>query len=106
MLNLYDFLNHLLSFGLDLYWRRVLVKSLKLEDSVTVLDVATGTGDVGFAILIKSDVKIIGLDYAFKMTEIGSKKRYRSPRPDCLLRFLSTSSCHPLFGCVGGTLVY
>lgn len=70
----YDFLNHLLSFGLDLYWRSVLVKSLKIKESITILDVATGTGDVGFAILKKSDVKIIGLDYAFKMTEIGSRK--------------------------------
>ena len=76
----YDFLNHLLSFGVDLYWRNMLVNSLPLTDSMIILDVATGTGDVGFAILKKADVKIIGLDYAFKMAETGhhksSKKGY------------------------------
>ncbi|MBC8213654.1 MAG: bifunctional demethylmenaquinone methyltransferase/2-methoxy-6-polyprenyl-1,4-benzoquinol methylase UbiE [Candidatus Marinimicrobia bacterium] len=70
----YDFLNHLLSFGIDYYWRWQLVRKLKLKKNGIVLDVATGTGDVGFAILKKHPVKVIGLDYAFKMTEIARQK--------------------------------
>ena len=57
----YDFLNHLLSLGIDLYWRKVLVKRLKLSHGNYILDVATGTGDVGFAILKHHNVNIIGL---------------------------------------------
>ena len=70
----YDFLNHLLSLGIDLYWRRILVKRLNLKDGQNVLDVATGTGDVGFAILKHHNVKIIGLDYSYNMVHHAQKK--------------------------------
>ncbi len=70
----YDFLNHLLSLGIDLYWRRMLVKRLKLKNNQSVLDVATGTGDVGFAILKHHHVKIIGLDYSFNMVKHARQK--------------------------------
>ena len=70
----YDFLNHLLSLGIDLYWRRILVKRLNLKDGQNILDVATGTGDVGFAILKHHNVKIIGLDYSYNMVHHAQKK--------------------------------
>ena len=70
----YDFLNHLLSLGIDFYWRRILVKRLKIEDGQNILDVATGTGDVGFAILKHHNVNIIGLDYSFKMLKHAQTK--------------------------------
>ncbi len=70
----YDFLNHLLSFGLDFYWRHRLVSQLSPDPGHLILDVATGTGDVGFKILKKHDVKVIGLDYAYNMTRIGREK--------------------------------
>jgi len=74
----YDFLNHFLSFGVDLYWRRQLVKGLTLEKGQHVLDVATGTGDVGFAILKRyTDAAVIGLDYAFNMTLLAREKARR-----------------------------
>ena len=46
----YDFLNHFLSLGIDIIWRKKLIKSLHFLDGDKVLDVATGTGDVAFAI--------------------------------------------------------
>ncbi|MBC8479519.1 MAG: bifunctional demethylmenaquinone methyltransferase/2-methoxy-6-polyprenyl-1,4-benzoquinol methylase UbiE [FCB group bacterium] len=70
----YDFLNHFLSLGIDLYWRRQLVKSLGIIKGQKILDVATGTGDVGFAILRHHDVQVVGLDYAYNMTVIGRNK--------------------------------
>ena len=70
----YDFLNHLLSLGIDLYWRRVLVKRLNISDGQAILDVATGTGDVGFAILKHYKVNIIGLDYSFNMVLHAQEK--------------------------------
>lgn len=70
----YDFLNHLLSLGIDYYWRRRLVMLLNPKFGEKILDVATGTGDVGFAILKKHDVSVIGLDYAYNMTELAKRK--------------------------------
>ncbi len=67
----YDFLNHLLSFGLDFYWRKKLVASLPPNLKNAILDVATGTGDVGFEIKKQyPKAKVIGLDYADKMVEV------------------------------------
>ncbi|MEJ5300534.1 MAG: ubiquinone/menaquinone biosynthesis methyltransferase [Thermodesulforhabdaceae bacterium] len=64
----YDFLNHLLSSGMDLWWRREAVKSLRLSDGAYVVDVATGTGDLAFSLLrIKPSVRVIGIDIAEAM---------------------------------------
>ncbi len=70
----YDFLNHFLSLGIDLYWRKQSVKSLSLEDGQLLLDVATGTGDQGFAALKVADIKVVGLDFSFNMLELAKKK--------------------------------
>ncbi len=71
----YDFLNHFLSLGLDFYWRKQLVNSLPKILNQPVLDVATGTGDVGFEIKKQfSNAEIVGLDYAHKMVEMCQKK--------------------------------
>jgi demethylmenaquinone methyltransferase / 2-methoxy-6-polyprenyl-1,4-benzoquinol methylase len=80
----YDFLNHVLSLGIDLYWRRILVKRLKLTDNLNILDVATGTGDVGFAILKHHDVNIVGLDYSFNMVQHAQNK---AKNKGCLDKF-------------------
>ena len=71
----YDFLNHLLSFGIDYYWRFRLVRFIQPQAAQRILDVATGTGDVGFAILKRNNnLNIIGLDYAYNMVKIGLQK--------------------------------
>lgn len=70
----YDFLNHFLSFGIDLYWRKQSVKSLLLRDGEVLLDVATGTGDQGFTALKAVRIKVVGLDFSFNMLELARKK--------------------------------
>lgn len=70
----YDFLNHFLSFGIDLYWRKQSVKSLNLQDGQLLLDVATGTGDQGFTALKAADIQVVGLDYSFNMLKIARQK--------------------------------
>ena len=50
----YDFLNHFLSLGIDIYWRKKLVKFVKKQKPKLVLDVATGTGDLAIALLNNS----------------------------------------------------
>ena len=74
----YDFLNHFLSGGIDIIWRRKFIKSLNFSDGEKVLDVATGTGDVAFAIKRKHDVSIIGLDLSANMLKVARKKSAKS----------------------------
>jgi len=70
----YDFLNHFLSFGIDYLWRKKLVKVLESYHPDTVLDVATGTGDLAIAIASVDPQKIVGIDISEKMLEVGRQK--------------------------------
>ncbi|MBO9571001.1 MAG: bifunctional demethylmenaquinone methyltransferase/2-methoxy-6-polyprenyl-1,4-benzoquinol methylase UbiE [Chitinophagaceae bacterium] len=71
----YDFLNRFLSGGIDITWRKKLINQLKDIKPRTILDVATGTGDV--AIMAQKMLKperITGIDISEGMLEIGRKK--------------------------------
>ena len=58
----YDFLNHFLSLGIDIIWRRKAIKELLALQPQIILDVATGTGDFAFeSISILKPKKIIGV---------------------------------------------
>jgi demethylmenaquinone methyltransferase/2-methoxy-6-polyprenyl-1,4-benzoquinol methylase len=71
----YDFLNHFLSAGIDIGWRKRAIKELKRVDPKSVLDVATGTGDMAIlASKLLNAEKIIGIDISEGMLEIGKKK--------------------------------
>jgi demethylmenaquinone methyltransferase / 2-methoxy-6-polyprenyl-1,4-benzoquinol methylase len=71
----YDFLNHFLSFGTDRLWRRKAVKMIGNHFSPsTILDVATGTGDLALAALKLNPAKITGIDISEKMLAIGREK--------------------------------
>ena len=50
----YDFLNHLLSGGIDIIWRKKAIKLLKPHQPKVMLDIATGTGDFGTDIFSSS----------------------------------------------------
>jgi len=54
----YDLMNHLLSFGIDILWRRKLVKQLSEFRPQTILDMATGTGDVAVTLTKLNPEKI------------------------------------------------
>ena len=71
----YDFLNHTLSFGIDIYWRNKLLKHLPQKESINALDLATGTGDVALTLVKDQRVKkITGIDLSKGMIDIGIKK--------------------------------
>lgn len=70
----YDFLNHFLSMGIDRIWRKKLVRKLKKCGPHTILDVATGTGDLAIAALKTGAEKITGVDISAEMLEVGKKK--------------------------------
>lgn len=70
----YDFLNHFLSMGIDIRWRRKAVKMLKAYNPKIVLDIATGTGDFAVEALKLNPEKVIGLDISPGMLEVGRQK--------------------------------
>ena len=70
----YDFLNHLFSFGIDYYWRKRLVNKVQPSNQTSILDIATGTGDVAFKLALKCN-QVVGLDIAKNMIEIAKIKQ-------------------------------
>jgi len=70
----YDFLNHLLSLGIDRYWRKVAIKMFSGRKIDNLLDIATGTGDFAIEATKIKDAKIIGIDISEKMLLIGREK--------------------------------
>ncbi|MEP6617260.1 MAG: bifunctional demethylmenaquinone methyltransferase/2-methoxy-6-polyprenyl-1,4-benzoquinol methylase UbiE [Ginsengibacter sp.] len=71
----YDFLNHFLSAGIDVWWRKKAIRQLLPFHPKNILDVATGTGDVAIlSYKILKPEKIIGIDISNNMLEIGRKK--------------------------------
>lgn len=77
----YDLLNRLLSLGIDRRWRTFAVSKIVYEPGGTVLDIATGTGDIALEIARQTPkgVKIVGADISREMVEIGRQKVAASP---------------------------
>jgi demethylmenaquinone methyltransferase/2-methoxy-6-polyprenyl-1,4-benzoquinol methylase len=71
----YDFMNRFLSAGIDVGWRKKAIKRLKADNPKTILDIATGTGDMAIlACRILNPDKIEGIDISTQMLELGKKK--------------------------------
>jgi demethylmenaquinone methyltransferase/2-methoxy-6-polyprenyl-1,4-benzoquinol methylase len=70
----YDFLNHLLSFGIDHYWRWKTINMLKKEKPQLILDAATGTGALALEAMKLNPTKIFGIDISEDMLKIGRVK--------------------------------
>ncbi|WP_242131517.1 bifunctional demethylmenaquinone methyltransferase/2-methoxy-6-polyprenyl-1,4-benzoquinol methylase UbiE [Aestuariivivens marinum] len=70
----YDGLNRVISFGIDIKWRKKVVNIVKQTNPKTVLDIATGTGDLAINLAVTGAKKIIGLDISSGMLEIGKEK--------------------------------
>lgn len=70
----YDFLNHFLSFGIDIIWRRKAIDTLKELHPKLILDVATGTGDFAIEALSLNPEKVVGIDISEGMLQVGRKK--------------------------------
>lgn len=70
----YDFLNHFLSLGIDIAWRKKAIKLLKPIQPKVILDVATGTGDFAIEALRLKPEKVIGVDISDGMLSVGRQK--------------------------------
>jgi demethylmenaquinone methyltransferase/2-methoxy-6-polyprenyl-1,4-benzoquinol methylase len=70
----YDLLNHILSGGIDVYWRWQTVRRLAERRPRRILDVATGTADLAIAALRAHPDEIVAVDISENMLAIGRQK--------------------------------
>lgn len=73
----YDFLNHLLSLGTDIYWRKRAVSSFRnLTNESVIADICGGTGDLSFTLLKKKKYmgKVLVIDASEEMLKICKSK--------------------------------
>lgn len=93
----YDLLNHLLSLGADLYWRKMTVRELN-EIEGWVLDMATGTGDVPLEIVRQNgrQAKVFGLDFSERMIQRAYQKILKGGLSNRVLLCLGDAISLPL----------
>ena len=75
----YDFLNHLLSGGIDRLWRKRAIRSLELTGRECVLDLCAGTGDVAIEAQTARPgaARVLGVDFSSAMLTLGVEKLRR-----------------------------
>jgi demethylmenaquinone methyltransferase / 2-methoxy-6-polyprenyl-1,4-benzoquinol methylase len=92
----YDFLNHALSFGIDILWRQRAIQLLEPWMPKQILDVATGTADLALEAVRLNPEHIIGIDISPKMLDIGRHK-IRSRKLEQLITLESGEAEHLRF---------
>ena len=70
----YDFLNRLMSLGIDIQWRKKVIKRLQAARKGQFLDVATGTADLAIMLASLQPKKVIGIDISQQMLNKGDEK--------------------------------
>ncbi|WP_028890193.1 bifunctional demethylmenaquinone methyltransferase/2-methoxy-6-polyprenyl-1,4-benzoquinol methylase UbiE [Tenacibaculum ovolyticum] len=70
----YDGLNRVISLGIDVSWRKKVVKLIGENNPQQILDIATGTGDLALMMAKLNPKKIVGLDISAGMLEVGKQK--------------------------------
>ncbi|MBQ4162039.1 MAG: bifunctional demethylmenaquinone methyltransferase/2-methoxy-6-polyprenyl-1,4-benzoquinol methylase UbiE [Parabacteroides sp.] len=82
---MYDTLNHTLSFGIDKIWRKKGIAFLRPFAPKSILDIATGTGDLAISMCktLKA-TRIIGADISEGMMEVGRKKVTEAGLSECI----------------------
>jgi demethylmenaquinone methyltransferase/2-methoxy-6-polyprenyl-1,4-benzoquinol methylase len=70
----YDFLNHFLSLGIDIVWRKIAVREIAKVNPKMILDIATGTGDLAIETSRLNPSQVIGVDISNNMLDVGREK--------------------------------
>ena len=85
----YDLANRVLSGGIDIYWRIQLVSAVKRTEPKRVLDLATGSGDVAFALgrSLRKGTLIVGMDFCAPMLEEADLKKAQNPEAFAHVKF-------------------
>lgn len=80
----YDFLNHFLSLGIDIRWRKKAIKMLRDLQPKQILDIATGTGDFAIESLKLNPEKVVGVDISEGMLNVGRQKMKKKGYSDII----------------------
>lgn len=91
----YDGLNRVISFGIDVKWRKKVLKMVSDKNPEMILDIATGTGDLAILMTETNARKIIGLDISSGMLEVGRKKITQKNLSDKIEMVLGDSESIP-----------
>jgi demethylmenaquinone methyltransferase/2-methoxy-6-polyprenyl-1,4-benzoquinol methylase len=91
----YDGLNRVISFGIDIKWRKKVLQLVADKNPKTVLDIATGTGDLAILMTETSAEKIIGLDISAGMLDVGRNKIKAKKLSDKIEMILADSENMP-----------
>ena len=70
----YDFLNHFLSLGIDIVWRKIAVREIAKVNPKMILDIATGTGDLAIEASRLNPSQVVGVDISNNMLDVGREK--------------------------------
>jgi len=92
----YDFITRVLSYGQDRRWKRRLVALASPAAGTRALDVATGTGDIAFAVAARG-ARVIGLDVTERMIELARRRTSASLQPRASSLEPPASSLQPSF---------
>ncbi|EPR44734.1 Ubiquinone/menaquinone biosynthesis methyltransferase ubiE [Desulfovibrio sp. X2] len=93
----YDFLNHSLSLGQDVIWRRRLVRRLRLPENGMLLDLACGTMDVTLEALRQyPGARVAALDFSGPMLARGRDKAAAAGKAAVVVPALADGRCLPL----------
>ena len=91
----YDGLNRVISFGIDIKWRKKVLQLVSDKNPKTVLDIATGTGDLAILMTNTTAEKIIGLDISAGMLDVGRNKIKAKKLSDKIEMILADSENMP-----------
>ena len=91
----YDGLNRVISFGIDIKWRKKVLQLVSDKNPKTVLDIATGTGDLAILMTATSAERIVGLDISEGMLDVGRKKIEAKKLSDKIEMILADSENMP-----------
>lgn len=92
----YDQLNRVISFGIDIRWRQILIQKVLEQQPKKVLDVATGTGDLALALAQKNNqIDITGLDISAGMLDLGKEKVLQAQKSKQIQMILGDSEDLP-----------
>ncbi len=89
----YDLMNHVLSLGIDIRWRRRVLRELHLNGDLPILDCCTGTGDLALLLAEKvaGRVPVVGTDFCAPMLELA-KQKHAKKHPNLQVEFREADS--------------
>ena len=91
----YDGLNRVISFGIDVSWRKKVTKIVGKNHPKQILDIATGTGDLALMLSRLNPDRIVGLDISVGMLEVGKQKVAKANLSDTIEMVVGDSENMP-----------